>query len=105
MNLADFLLDRAQEDMTHAANFRAWLAETGNTIVWGGTSLVDRMEIEILAKGRVAQRLKAFDGAEMTLDRLDIRGRLAGFNATMFAARCLALAYADHEDYDEQWRL
>jgi len=105
INLADFLLARIAEeeevaragaDQTYPG-FGSWVLHNQVRHAFGTPSPVIASRARVLAECEAKRRL--VDGYLHLVSDPELR-----MQAWTFALRCLALPYADHPDYREEWR-
>jgi hypothetical protein len=110
MTLTDFLLARIEEDVVKRVTMREWHAADCDAIPEIGSEYTypcdcgvpERMARECEAKRRIVAEhphlmFMVTDPKPAACDRCQVRGWCP-------TIRLLALPYADHPDYDEEWR-
>ncbi len=123
MTLDEFLLARIAEDEAAArAAYSEGTWRSGTTYTafpsvearsWTVAANLERTDADHIARHDPARVLAECQARRWIVEAYvddDNRGRYGGcgddceWKALNYALRCLALPYADHPDYDEEWR-
>jgi hypothetical protein len=108
--LASFLLQRITEDEQGAEMLRQREEASGMTSEWlgflpGRGSFVTHVLAECDAKRRIIEQLEMIAGSDHMDDRWIPGGSCYDCGAAPgLMLRLLALPYADHPDYQEEWK-